>query len=234
MGAVLCAIAAAITASGSASQDAWLEAVARAILHAAAHPERDIFVGASRRQKMNRVANLRHFGEHDGRARTHEQVGGGTDGRSGRRICTSRPPCEPSKIARATARTLIKEGQTHFCALSWSEHPAPQTYDEAYQRLVWTAHHWQHWLARGTFPDHPWRSYLERSALTLKGEWDDGLPWEFWLAVRESAADEVDGRQAHAERSCEPGELHTGGPEPDYAQQLAVQFVGQRFDTVIT
>ena len=35
--------------------------------------------------------------------------------------------------------------------------------------LVWTAHHWQHWLARGRFPDHPWRRYLERSALTLKG-----------------------------------------------------------------
>jgi GH15 family glucan-1,4-alpha-glucosidase len=34
---------------------------------------------------------------------------------------------------------------------------------------VWTAHHWQHWLARGHFPDHPWRHYLERSALTLKG-----------------------------------------------------------------
>ena len=35
--------------------------------------------------------------------------------------------------------------------------------------MVWTAHHWQHWLGRGRFPDHPWRSYLQRSALTLKG-----------------------------------------------------------------
>ncbi len=35
--------------------------------------------------------------------------------------------------------------------------------------MVWTAHHWQHWLARGEFPDHPWRTHLERSALTLKG-----------------------------------------------------------------
>ena len=34
---------------------------------------------------------------------------------------------------------------------------------------MWTAHHWQHWLARGNFPDHRWRSHLERSALTLKG-----------------------------------------------------------------
>ena len=70
---------------------------------------------------------------------------------------------------RAKARTLLKEGDLRFCALSWSEHAPPYTYEEAYDRLVWTAHHWQHWLARGQFPDHPWRSYLERSALTLKG-----------------------------------------------------------------
>jgi GH15 family glucan-1,4-alpha-glucosidase len=70
---------------------------------------------------------------------------------------------------RATGRTLLKEGDTRFCALSWSEHPPPATFDEAYRRLVWTAHHWQHWLARGSFPDHRWRSYLQRSALTLKG-----------------------------------------------------------------
>src|SRR5207244_11672864 len=30
-------------------------------------------------------------------------------------------------------------------------------------------HHWQHWLDRGRFPDHRWRSFLQRSALTLKG-----------------------------------------------------------------
>jgi GH15 family glucan-1,4-alpha-glucosidase len=70
---------------------------------------------------------------------------------------------------RVTARHLIKEGETLFAALSWSEHPAPASYDEAYSRLVWTAHHWQHWLDRGDFPDHPWRADLQRSALTLKG-----------------------------------------------------------------
>jgi alpha,alpha-trehalase len=70
---------------------------------------------------------------------------------------------------RTTARHMMKEGEFAFCALSWSEHAAPRTYDEAYRRLVWTAHHWQHWLDRGEFPDHPWRSDLQRSALTLKG-----------------------------------------------------------------
>jgi alpha,alpha-trehalase len=70
---------------------------------------------------------------------------------------------------RATARTLMKEGQTLFVALAWSEHAPPRTYEEAYERLAWTAHHWQHWLDHGDFPDHPWRTYLQRSALTLKG-----------------------------------------------------------------
>ncbi|MFP5371856.1 MAG: glycoside hydrolase family 15 protein, partial [Actinomycetes bacterium] len=70
---------------------------------------------------------------------------------------------------RAISRTLLKEGQARFCAVSWTEHQAPRTYEEANRRLVWTAHHWQHWLARGRLPDHPWRTYLQRSALTLKG-----------------------------------------------------------------
>jgi alpha,alpha-trehalase len=70
---------------------------------------------------------------------------------------------------RAIARTLMKEGETRFVALSWITESPPRDQDEAYRRLVWTAHHWQHWLARGHFPDHPWRAVLERSALTLKG-----------------------------------------------------------------
>jgi GH15 family glucan-1,4-alpha-glucosidase len=70
---------------------------------------------------------------------------------------------------QASTRTLLKQGDTRFVALSWGGAVAPATYDEAYTKLVWTAHHWQHWLARGTFPDHPWRGHLQRSALTLKG-----------------------------------------------------------------
>jgi GH15 family glucan-1,4-alpha-glucosidase len=70
---------------------------------------------------------------------------------------------------QAGARTLLKEGDVRFVALSWGGRTPPEDHAEAYSRVVWTAHHWQHWLARGTFPDHPWRSYLQRSALTLKG-----------------------------------------------------------------
>jgi alpha,alpha-trehalase len=70
---------------------------------------------------------------------------------------------------RATARHRMKEGEQIYVALYWSEHPPPEDFEEAYSRLVWTAHHWQHWLDSGSFPDHPWRSFLQRSALTLKG-----------------------------------------------------------------
>ncbi|GAA1894252.1 glycoside hydrolase family 15 protein [Lapillicoccus jejuensis] len=70
---------------------------------------------------------------------------------------------------QASARTLLREGDERFVALSWGSKEPPEDYADAYRRLVWTAHHWQHWLARGHFPDHPWRSQLQRSALTLKG-----------------------------------------------------------------
>ncbi len=70
---------------------------------------------------------------------------------------------------QAASRTLLRQGDVRYVALSWGSKAPPADFGEAYSRLVWTAHHWQHWLARGRFPDHPWRSYLQRSALTLKG-----------------------------------------------------------------
>jgi GH15 family glucan-1,4-alpha-glucosidase len=70
---------------------------------------------------------------------------------------------------RARARTTLREGDTAFVALSWSEHAAPRDYAEAYDRMERTADFWREWLNRGSFPDHPWRQYLQRSALTLKG-----------------------------------------------------------------
>jgi GH15 family glucan-1,4-alpha-glucosidase len=70
---------------------------------------------------------------------------------------------------RARARTTLRDGDTAFIAFSWTEHPPPANYDEAYHRLVYTADFWHEWLSHGEFPDHPWRTYLQRSALTLKG-----------------------------------------------------------------
>jgi GH15 family glucan-1,4-alpha-glucosidase len=67
------------------------------------------------------------------------------------------------------ARTRMVENDTHFVALSWSPLPAPMTMEEAAERMSRTAEHWRQWITLGDFPDHRWRSYLQRSALTLKG-----------------------------------------------------------------
>ena len=70
---------------------------------------------------------------------------------------------------RARARTMLHENEVAFVALGWSTHGIPRTHEEAAVRLSRTARFWQEWLKHGTFPDHPWRSHLQRSALTLKG-----------------------------------------------------------------
>ena len=70
---------------------------------------------------------------------------------------------------QARARTRLKEGDNAFVALSFSKNPAPQTYDEAVDKMWTTSECWRQWINIGKFPDHPWRSYLQRSALTLKG-----------------------------------------------------------------
>jgi alpha,alpha-trehalase len=70
---------------------------------------------------------------------------------------------------RARARTTLREGDRAFVALGWSTHPLPGDYEEAAMWMARTGRFWQEWLKHGTFPDHPWRSHLQRSALTLKG-----------------------------------------------------------------
>ncbi|MGH2839567.1 MAG: glycoside hydrolase family 15 protein [Solirubrobacteraceae bacterium] len=68
------------------------------------------------------------------------------------------------------ARTTLHDGDVGYVALSWgADHEGPKSFEDAYQRLVFTADFWHEWLSQGRFPDHPWRVYLQRSALTLKG-----------------------------------------------------------------
>jgi GH15 family glucan-1,4-alpha-glucosidase len=69
----------------------------------------------------------------------------------------------------ARARQTLREGDSAFVALTWTDHPAPTTFDEAAQRMWRTGEFWREWIGNGEFPDHPWRWYLQRSALTLKG-----------------------------------------------------------------
>jgi GH15 family glucan-1,4-alpha-glucosidase len=70
--------------------------------------------------------------------------------------------------ARCLGRTSLAEGDRTFIALSWGGSP-PTSQDEADRDITATVGYWRDWLATGTFPDHPWRPYIERSALTLKG-----------------------------------------------------------------
>ena len=79
-----------------------------------------------------------------------------------------RHPPRPGGIVRPRADAA--EGGRHPLLRAVLGHRRiPESYEDAYRRLVWTAHHWQHWLAHGRFPDHRWRGHLARSALTLKG-----------------------------------------------------------------
>jgi alpha,alpha-trehalase len=71
---------------------------------------------------------------------------------------------------RVHSRHTMAEGEQRFCAISWTEGlGGPRTPAQAEERLQRTSHFWRGWLADGTYPDHPWRYHLERSALTLKG-----------------------------------------------------------------
>ncbi len=69
---------------------------------------------------------------------------------------------------RCYGRSTLDSGESAFVALSWGGAP-PTSLEEAQAQLDDTVRYWRDWLSTGTFPDHPWRSYLERSALTLKG-----------------------------------------------------------------
>ncbi|MGH2878711.1 MAG: glycoside hydrolase family 15 protein [Solirubrobacteraceae bacterium] len=71
---------------------------------------------------------------------------------------------------RAHSRHTMSEGEKRFCAISWTEElRGPRTVEQAQARIERTSHFWRTWLAEGSYPDHPWRSHLQRSALTLKG-----------------------------------------------------------------
>lgn len=71
--------------------------------------------------------------------------------------------------SRCMARTSMRDGDRHFAALCWDDGTPPRDYEEAAAQLQATADYWREWLDKGEFPDHPWRVYLQRSALTLKG-----------------------------------------------------------------
>ncbi len=71
----------------------------------------------------------------------------------------------------AVAFTRLNDGESAFAALTWNgdTRAVPANADDAWQQVYETADFWRAWLNMGEFPDHPWRSHLQRAALTLKG-----------------------------------------------------------------
>ena len=67
------------------------------------------------------------------------------------------------------ARHRLTEGETSFVVLSWGDAPAPSSRAEVDTCRAETSRFWRDWIDGGRFPDHPWREFLQRSALTLKG-----------------------------------------------------------------
>ncbi len=71
----------------------------------------------------------------------------------------------------ASGKLRLREDETGFCALTWGEGDlgGPRSAPEALERLDSSEEFWREWLRAGSFPDHPWRIHLQRSALVLKG-----------------------------------------------------------------
>jgi GH15 family glucan-1,4-alpha-glucosidase len=69
---------------------------------------------------------------------------------------------------RCYGRTVLHQGEHAFAALSWHGQ-SPSDYEQALAQLTTTIAFWREWLSTARIPDHQWRPFLERSALTLKG-----------------------------------------------------------------
>jgi GH15 family glucan-1,4-alpha-glucosidase len=70
--------------------------------------------------------------------------------------------------ARSYGRTTLTQGQSAFVVLSWGDAKVPANQEEAFAALNTTVDFWREWLSSAKIPDHPWKPYLDRSALTLK------------------------------------------------------------------
>ena len=71
--------------------------------------------------------------------------------------------------ARCYGRTTLTEGESTFVALSWGDNRAARPKKGPIVTSSSTVAFWRDWLATWVLPDHPWRPFIERSALTLKG-----------------------------------------------------------------
>ncbi|HWG64256.1 MAG TPA: glycoside hydrolase family 15 protein [Streptosporangiaceae bacterium] len=70
--------------------------------------------------------------------------------------------------ARSYGRTTLAPGESAFVVLSWGDAKVPATLEEAFAALNTTVDYWRDWLSAAKIRDHPWKPYIDRSALTLK------------------------------------------------------------------
>ena len=70
--------------------------------------------------------------------------------------------------ARCYGRTTLSQGESAFVVLSWGDAKVPANQEGAFTALDTTVDFWRDWLSTAKIPDHPWKPYLDRSALTLK------------------------------------------------------------------
>jgi alpha,alpha-trehalase len=79
-------------------------------------------------------------------------------------------PLEIEADGVAVARVHMRRGDRVSFSLAWGRDAAAPWPRAAAEDLLWrTVDYWRRWISQGTFPDHPWRGYLQRSALLLKG-----------------------------------------------------------------
>jgi GH15 family glucan-1,4-alpha-glucosidase len=69
---------------------------------------------------------------------------------------------------RCMGQGTLRKGESAYVALSWGAQPV-ESLDDAHSAVTVTEQSWRDWLRAAHIPDHPWRRYIERSALTLKG-----------------------------------------------------------------
>jgi alpha,alpha-trehalase len=70
--------------------------------------------------------------------------------------------------ARCYGRTMLTQGKSAFTVLSWGDAKVPADQEEAFAALNTTIDYWRDWLSSAKIADHPWKPFIDRSALTLK------------------------------------------------------------------
>jgi len=83
-------------------------------------------------------------------------------------VTSDTEPEVDDECARGTL--MLREEESCFAAVCWApDGGPPHSAPEATERLDSTEEYWRSWLRHGSFPDHPWRVHLQRSAVVLKG-----------------------------------------------------------------